>query len=72
MQLNKSSIPKKRWLINSIKNHNKDKKVIKDVINYVKEVGGIEYTHSKLRFFHQSALSSDIKELRMKVSIKKV
>ena len=60
--INKSSIPKKRWLINSIKNHNKDNKVIKDVINYVKEVGGIEYTHSKLRFFHQSALS-DIKEL---------
>ena len=59
--INKSSIPKKRWLINSIKN-NKDNKVIKDVINYVKEVGGIEYTHSKLRFFHQSALS-DIKEL---------
>ena len=58
--LNNSSNSKKRWLIDSIKNHNNNKKVIQDVIEYVKESGGIEYTLSKLKFFHLEAL----KELR--------
>ena len=38
--LNKSSKSKKRWLINCIKNHNNDKKVVKEVIEFVKESGG--------------------------------
>tara|TARA_B100000768_G_scaffold180755_1_gene201570 strand:+ start:11681 stop:12658 length:978 start_codon:yes stop_codon:yes gene_type:complete len=58
--LNNSSNSKKRWLINCIKNHNNNKKVIQDVIEYVKKSGGIEYTLSKLKFFHLEAL----KELR--------
>jgi len=58
--LNNSSNSKKRWLIDCIKNHNNNKKVIQDVIEYVKESGGIEYTLSKLKFFHLEAL----KELR--------
>ena len=60
--INNSSKSKKRWLINSIKNHSKDSKVIKEVIDYVKDTGGIEYTNSKLMSFHQSALS-DLKKL---------
>ena len=58
--LNNSSNSKKRWLIDCIKNHNNNKKVIQDVIEYVKESGGIEYTLSKLKFFRLEAL----KELR--------
>ena len=60
--INNSSKSKKRWLLNSIKNHSKDSKVIKEVIDYVKDTGGIEYTNSKLMSFHQSALS-DLKKL---------
>jgi octaprenyl-diphosphate synthase len=56
--LNKSSKSKKRWLINSIKNHNNDKKVVKEVIEFVKESGGIDYTISKLKLFQKQALDS--------------
>ena len=55
--LNNSSKQKKRWLINCIKNHNNNYKVIKEVIEYVKEIGGIEYTVSKLKTFHSDALN---------------
>ena len=54
--LNNSSKSKKRWLINCIKNHNNDKKVVQEVIKYVKESGGIEYTISKLKLFQNEAL----------------
>ena len=72
--INNSSKLKKRWLMNSIKNHNKDSKVIKEVIDYVKDTGGIEYTTSKLMSYHQSALS-DLKKLddsEYKKSLKKL
>jgi octaprenyl-diphosphate synthase len=55
--INKSSNSKKRWLINCIKNHNNDKNIIKQVIKYVKESGGIEYTNSKLKLFQREALN---------------
>tara|TARA_S200000501_G_scaffold312177_1_gene303114 strand:- start:559 stop:1536 length:978 start_codon:yes stop_codon:yes gene_type:complete len=54
--LNNSLPEKKRWLKNSIKNHNLNKKRIKEVINYVKEIGGIDYTIEKLNEFHNQAL----------------
>ena len=60
--INNSSKSKKKWLINSIKNHNKNSKVIKEVIDYVKAVGGLEYSNNKLNLIHQSALN-DLKEL---------
>lgn len=55
--LNHSSKEKKRWLINSIKNHNKDKKRVKEVIAYVKEQGGLEYAVTKMLSFKDKALS---------------
>jgi octaprenyl-diphosphate synthase len=60
--INNSSKSKKKWLINSIKNQNKNTKVIKEVIDYVKAVGGLEYANNKLNLIHQSALN-DLKEL---------
>jgi len=54
--LNQSDKDKKRWLINSVKNHNKDKKRIKEVIAYVKEMGGLEYAVSKMVSFKDEAL----------------
>jgi octaprenyl-diphosphate synthase len=46
----------KRWLINSVKNYNKDKKRVKEIIAFVKEKGGIEYTTSKMVEYQQRAL----------------
>ena len=54
--LNNCSNKDKKWLINSVKNHNKDKKRVKQVINFVKEHGGIEYTTSKMKDYQAKAL----------------
>ena len=55
--LNTSDSEKQKWLINSIKNHNKNKKRVKEVIAYVKEKGGLEYAVSKMMQFKDEALS---------------
>ncbi|WP_405563083.1 polyprenyl synthetase family protein [Polaribacter sp. Asnod6-C07] len=55
--LNNCSKKEKAWLINSIKKHNKDKKRVKEVIAFVKENGGIEYTVSKMNDYRQRALN---------------
>nr|WP_299169301.1 polyprenyl synthetase family protein [uncultured Allomuricauda sp.] len=55
--LNKSDKEKKRWLINSIKNHNKDKKRVKEVIAYVKEKGGLDYAVTRMISFKDEALA---------------
>ena len=55
--LNKSDIEQRRWLINSIKNHNKDKKRVKEVIAYVKEKGGLDYAVTKMLAFKDEALA---------------
>jgi len=48
---------RKKWLINSIKNHNKNKKRVKEVIAYVKEMGGLEYAVDKMLEFKDEALA---------------
>ena len=54
--LNNCSPKEKKWLINSVKNHNKDKKRVKEVIAFVKENGGIEYTTAKMKAYQAKAL----------------
>jgi octaprenyl-diphosphate synthase len=54
--LNHCSKKERRWLINSVKNHNKDKKRVKEVIEFVKQNGGIEYTISKMNEYQLSAI----------------
>ena len=54
--LNNSDSKKRRWLKNSIRNHNLDKKRIDQVISYVKEIGGIDYSLKKLKQFHKEAI----------------
>jgi len=54
--LNHCSKKDKRWLINSVKNHNKDRKRVKEVISYVKQNGGIEYTIEIMKEYQQKAL----------------
>lgn len=54
--LNNCSKTEKRWLINSIKNHNKDKKRVKEVIAFVKEKNGLVYAEERMIQFQQEAL----------------
>ncbi|GGK42606.1 MULTISPECIES: polyprenyl synthetase family protein [Flavobacteriaceae] len=55
--LNNCSEKDKKWLINSVKNHNKNKKRVKEVIAFVKENGGIEYTIAKMKEYQTKALA---------------
>ena len=54
--LNQSSEKEKRWLINSVKNHNREKQRVKEVIGFVKDKGGLEYAISKMKAYQQEAL----------------
>lgn len=54
--LNHCSKDEKSWLINSIKNHNKDKKRVQEVIAFVKNKNGLVYAEQKMREFQQQAL----------------
>lgn len=70
--LNNCSATEKKWLINSVKNHNKDKRRVKEVIALVKEKGGLAYAVAKMHDFKNEALKllepyppSDYKEALM-------
>lgn len=54
--LNKAPKKEKAWLINSVKNHNKNKSRVKEVITYVKTEGGLDYAVSKMKGFQMEAL----------------
>ena len=54
--LNTCTAKEKSWLINSIKNHNKDKKRVKEVIAFVKNNRGLLYAEEKMVSFQQEAL----------------
>ncbi|RZK11186.1 MAG: polyprenyl synthetase family protein [Flavobacterium sp.] len=55
--LNHCTKKEKNWLINSIKNHNKDKKRVKEVIAFVKDNNGLSYAEDKMVEFQQEALA---------------
>ena len=54
--LNHCSPKEKRWLINSVKNHNRDKKRVNEVIAFVKDRGGLAYAETKMHHFKNEAL----------------
>ena len=54
--LNTSSQSERKWLLNSVKKYNKDKKRVKEIIAFVKEKGGIEYTTNKMKAYQSQAL----------------
>lgn len=54
--LNKSSEKDRKWLINSIKRHNKNQKRVQQIIQYVKDNGGIEYTQKVMNEYSEKAL----------------
>jgi octaprenyl-diphosphate synthase len=54
--LNNCDKKEKNWLINSIKNHNKDKKRVREIIAFVKQYNGLAYAEQKMIQFQQEAL----------------
>lgn len=61
----------KKWIINSIKNHNTDKKRVKEVIQFVKQQGGLTYAETVMKQYQQNALSllKDFPESPYKASL---
>jgi octaprenyl-diphosphate synthase len=55
--LNHCTPKEKKWLIHSIKKHNKNKKRVKEVIDFVKENGGIAYATQKMKTYQSDALA---------------
>ncbi|MEK6450869.1 MULTISPECIES: polyprenyl synthetase family protein [Myroides] len=55
--LNVSEPKDRKWLINSVKNYNEDKRRVKEVIAYVKEKGGMEYATKKMVEYQLEALA---------------
>ncbi|MEH6705387.1 polyprenyl synthetase family protein [Galbibacter orientalis] len=54
--LNNATKEEKKWLINSVKKYNKDKKRVQEVIAFVKEKGGLQYAEEKMISFQKEAL----------------
>lgn len=55
--LNQADRKEKSWVINAVKNHNKDRKRVKEVIAFVKQKGGMEYAEQKMNALQQQALT---------------
>jgi octaprenyl-diphosphate synthase len=46
----------KNWLIKTVKNHNKDKKRVREAIKRIKEAGGLEFAQKKMEYFRVRAI----------------
>ena len=55
--LNNCSKKEKKWVVNSIKNHNTDKVRVNELIHFVKEKGGLDYAVSKMKEYQNMALA---------------
>jgi len=55
--LNNSTNSEKRYIINIVKNHNTDMKMVAEVIDFVKQKGGISYAEQKMMEYQDRALS---------------
>jgi octaprenyl-diphosphate synthase len=54
--LNKVDRKSKKWIIDIVKNQNKNKKKVKELIKFVKDNGGIEYTTKRMKEYQEKAL----------------
>jgi octaprenyl-diphosphate synthase len=54
--LNKVDRKQKRWIINTVKNHNRDKVRVQELIGLVQQSGGIEYANKVMRGYRDEAL----------------
>ncbi len=55
--LNNCSAKDKAWIINSVKNHNKDKERVNDVIQFVKDNNGLDYAVERMYEYKNKALT---------------
>ena len=55
--LNTCTEQERKWLINSVKKHNTDKKRVKEVIEFVKKNGGMEYATAKMHDYKNKAMA---------------
>ena len=55
--LNQCTSQDRKWLINSIKKHNKNRKRVKEIIAFVKKSGGLDYAIEKMTSYQQEALN---------------
>jgi len=46
----------RKWLINTVKNHNRDKKRVKEAIKKIKNIGGLDFAEKKMKFYRYKAL----------------
>lgn len=53
--LNNSSSKEKKWIINTVKNHNEDKERVQELIQFITIKGGIEYTQKMMYVYKQKA-----------------
>jgi len=53
--LKKVQKSEKRYFINLVKNHNEDSKKVKEVIDFVKQSGGMQYAHEKMIDYQNEA-----------------
>ena len=54
--LNNCSKKERKWIINSVKNYNTDKVRVKELIQFVKSKGGLEYAVTKMKEYKIKAL----------------
>ena len=54
--INKVSLDDRKWILNTIKKHNRDKNRVKELINFVKEKGGVEYAKKIMLNYKSKAL----------------
>ena len=55
--LENASAKDKKWIINSIKKFSNDKKVVRQIIDYVKNNGGLDYAISMMNEYHTRSLN---------------
>ncbi|MGF1555558.1 polyprenyl synthetase family protein [Paucihalobacter sp.] len=55
--LNNCSAKDKAWIINSVKNHNKDKDRVNEVIQFVKDNNGLDYAVKRMYEYKNKALT---------------
>ena len=54
--LNQADSKDRKWLINSVRNHNTNRKRVKEIIAYVKDVGGLDYAVKAMLDYKEQAI----------------
>jgi len=54
--INNCTSKEKNWIVNSIKRHNKDQRRVKELIELVKNKGGLDYAVEKMKYFQSEAI----------------